>query len=79
MNRKDRRAKQQADRKDRRKRWPSGYVDTSGTLEPGTRFTIAGVRRLQDGRIDYNCPQGEETVFVAGPGVAASRDRLAAR
>lgn len=69
MNREQRRKLEKARLKEAKAMWPSGYVDIPEQLmnkfPDGTKFTMQGIRRLQDGTIQRNCKKGEETIFVS--------------
>jgi hypothetical protein len=66
MNRAQRRLAERMDAKRRRKE-PSGSVSVPPDvpLADGERFTIAGVKRLKNGTIFFDCKPGQETVFVS--------------
>ncbi len=64
-----RRKAEREEAKKRKANWPDGPCqipdDPSLPLNAGDRFTIAGLRRMSDGRITWRCKPGNETVFVA--------------
>ena len=69
MNRAQRRKQAKDDKRARKPMYPGGFVEVpaalSSTLADGEKFTIAGLQRMNDGRITTQCTPGSETVWTA--------------
>lgn len=64
LNRKERRAKRKIPLHLRHD-FLSVEVPSDSGLKDGDRFTVKGHKRNQDGTLDRNCKEGEESVFIA--------------
>ena len=67
MNRQQRRATEKFEKRQLKSIWPSGKVgvpNDCGLME-GDKFTIKGIQRMKSGKINRNCKEGAETIFIA--------------
>jgi len=68
MNREQRRKAEREEAKKRKSMFPvfcDVQPELAQTLNPGDKFTVAGLRKYKDGTYTLRCKPGNETVFTA--------------
>jgi hypothetical protein len=78
MNRDQRRQWERSVAREKKKLWPSGFLELPPTngIADGDKVTIAGIKRFDSGAVIYNCNRGEETIWIAkiNPSLALKHD-----